>query len=293
VNNQLGTVHAVALKQGLIKDDHYSVLCKSLLCKEFKPVVLTKRTIQKVSYSHDAEDEGWIYVKSSSKSKKDKIIPVFAHSIRTDDFPIYRLDNVLPSSLACDAREFVLAIEIPEMIELLDDGSNPPLDNIFLLNNENSNESVHWIVEGYNSAFYRYAPSSMEAYLQSPIKQVIVMLNQKIRTWQPHLAQYGISWVLQVIKKGHCIYLHDDKAVGRLASFVYYLTENGWNNTDGGNLEVCTGKYHYNIPPEFNSLVYWDMVDETSPLHAVSQVKSDRKRIALVGFIQNVWELNP
>ena len=100
------------------------------------------------------------------------------------------------------------------------------------------------------------------------------------------LSLHKITWVIQLIPSGYNIGWHNDKCAGRIISFLYYLTDDDWNRTDGGALQIKKYDKITNINPTFNSLLMWPMKNNEGPLHAVEKVTSAKLRISLVGFYE-------
>lgn len=229
--------------------------------------------------------------------KKD--IDSLQFELRNEKPNIYISHNVLPIELARKAREF--AQQIP-FDNVNNDDIYIPKDNIFeescgsfLRKCKESSDTVvpkQWIWERYHKEFYRATPLDLSVFINSPIFELIDLLESK---WKKHLFElYGINmalkknvWVLQRTPKGFCISSHDDGWKDRNIAFVYYLTPDDWSIEDGGQLHVeIKPNESISINPTFNSMVLWDMIDCKSPLHWVDKVEADdsRPRIALVGF---------
>jgi Fe-S cluster biosynthesis and repair protein YggX len=146
-------------------------------------------------------------------------------------------------------------------------------------------QNSNWVTEKYRNNFYRYTPKSLEDFYNSPICELITRLEQMILKYL-NKEVHKVSWVIQYIACSNAIGVHDDVAHDRIISFVYYLTPDNYKRKHGGALKVYDGSEMYTINPIFNSLVMWDMQNNKSPLHEVTEVKQPG-RIALVGFFQS------
>jgi hypothetical protein len=237
----------------------------------------------------------------------------------------YIVKDVVPRELAERARRFLTEIPFDSTCPELNDTDNPPkrvvykeamqLDKIFKAYETKRYAPGEWTWEKYHSEFWRAAPLTSEAYWGSPVIELIDCLEERWRAtdtsklWglmpvtltgptgpvELEINPFGfrhmrkMTWVIQQVAKGYGMGWHNDDFTGRKAAFIYYLTSDDWNyKEDGGALGVCRNNdkedYVY-INPEFNTMVWWDMLKQKSPLHGVGPVKSDGKtRFALVGF---------
>jgi len=157
---------------------------------------------------------------------------------------------------------------------------------------KNENVKNEWIWEKYSHEFWRLLPTSLQAFLESPIIELIKILEKK--WYSTKIPNFDITkyqkatWVIQRIEEGNGIGFHSDTFGTRKLAFVYYLTPTDWDyKIDGGELCVCKNNIYYHfisVNPVFNSMIVWNMEVE-SPSHFVNSVKSNKQaRIALVGF---------
>lgn len=244
------------------------------------------------------------------------IEPLNFESCDKDFSHIFISNDVIPKELAERARNFAQQIPFDANVKNLNDDDNKPRDTIFGSFDISSNllsylkeattkleesKPNQWVWEKYIPDIYRATPLSLSAFFNSPIFELIDVLEAK---WKQHLFSHGgpllkkTTWVLQRVPQGHGIAIHDDGADHRQISFVYYLTPDDWSEEDGGQLyiqheltnntdnSITLTKDGTYINPTFNSMVSWNMPENKSPLHAVTEVKADnsRPRISLVGF---------
>lgn len=212
--------------------------------------------------------------------------------IHNKQFDIYICDNAIPIQLAREVREFVHSIEIDLTSAHLNDTDNLPPRKVLLeardsvdmtVSTESSPQlSNEWKWQNYASweynrtAFWRLYPTTLNAFVYSPIKRLIDLIEAKLQLTSipdidiPSLRR--LTWVIQVVLPDHGIGAHTDFGNGRKLSFLYYLTDDDWNiATDGG--ELITGDQQlYKICPKFNMLIAWPMVNGNGPLHSVATV---------------------
>lgn len=203
-------------------------------------------------------------------------------------------NDVVPYDLAKKTLNFLKTVLFDLNAPLINDNDNHPRNICYNYPSKGIPEEYksryespkEFIWEYYKINMYRLTPMNLRAFYGSPLIELIRIilwrwwLNEEINV--KNLVYTTI--VLQKISKGGHIGMHDDKAIGRRISFVYYLTDEDWSIEDGGLLGVddITGKIQ--IPPKFNSMVSWKMKDHVSPLHEVTKINSDKARYALVGF---------
>lgn len=237
----------------------------------------------------------------------------------------YIVRDVIPLELARKARNFLSEIPFDSTLPELNDTDNPPrekifkeagqLDKIFTAYRNRKYAPSEWTWEKYHSTFWRAAPLTSEAYWGSPLIELIDHLEERWRAtdtsklWglmpitltnpagsvDVQINPFGfrfmrkLTWVVQRVATGYGMGWHHDEAPDRKIAFIYYLTSDNWDyKEDGGDLCICqdtTKEDTVHINPEFNTMVWWDMFKQESPLHAVNVVKTDSKtRFALVGF---------
>ncbi len=275
-NNQLATVHDICVHHKLIDED------------ETKDVTLDVVTVEDYTPCTVVAVQGGVTIGSETVTW---VNPCDAPLVLTNDACIYHVLEAVPKALAEETRQFLRSIPVQNPIQLFDDRYNPPLVSL-RYEPEKASSSVtpnDWIVEGYTEAFYRFAPRNLQAYLGSPVRKLISHLECSIKGYYARKGVYALhknTWVVQIMKAGSRVGLHNDKVDGRELAFIYYLTPESGENV-GGHLTIYTGTRCYDIAPTFNTMVFWDMEDGASPLHEVQRVLHDMggPRIALVGFM--------
>jgi Rps23 Pro-64 3,4-dihydroxylase Tpa1-like proline 4-hydroxylase len=92
-----------------------------------------------------------------------------------------------------------------------------------------------------------------------------------------------------MIPQNYGIGRHSDACAGRKISFIYYLTSDDWyQDVDGGGLAAHVGRDCVKLNPTFNRLVAWEMFNSHGPDHYVNTVYTSKKRLALVGFFNEI-----
>ena len=207
--------------------------------------------------------------------------------------------DVIPYDLAKRCLDFIKSVPFDSNAKLINDDNNLPRNicyyyprklicNEYNCRYESPNEFT-W--EYYKLHMYRLVPITLRAFYGSPLIELINIL--LYRWWLSTEINvknliYG-TIVIQKMGLGGSIPVHNDEWRGRRVAFIYYLTDEDWNDEDGGYLGVAdwpennTQKY-IQIPPKFNTMVSWKMQEFKSPLHWVSEIKSNKARYALVGF---------
>ena len=211
--------------------------------------------------------------------------------------------------IANAARSFAAIIPFDKDISRLNDSYNQPRENIMLSLNSQLNVPIppeyagslckdfkhgnNWTWENYNTGIFRVVPLSLDAYIDSPIYDLINYILWKIHrsimdTTGENLA-FG-TVVLQRCAQGTYIPEHIDNCCKRRFSFIYYLVPDDWSEDDGGSLILEDRTIH----PKFNQLVYWwlsnHIIKDCPDIkHSVSMVNAsdDRPRLALVGFFDS------
>ena len=207
-----------------------------------------------------------------------------------ENYPyVFKIENVLDDELARKVRAFVNEIPFDDNLEVINNTDNPPKNNVVAhtVFDQEINDPTQWMWEKYHWDFYRAVPLSFNSFAGSPLIELMDVLRTR---WQyarlgTNINQCHIAtWVLQWVPKGHGIDYHKDDGYGRKVAFVYYLTED-WDENDGGELVLYDqNKEVKRYLPLFNTMIAWDMSLQPSLLHCVQTVKSDKKRIAFVGF---------
>jgi hypoxanthine phosphoribosyltransferase len=157
--------------------------------------------------------------------------------------------------------------------------------------NEMVSNPKTWVWEKYHTQIWRVAPTDLADFYSSPIMKLLEIVSARFNLskdidftkWRKNI------WVIQRVDKDFMIGEHRDSGWGRTFAFVYYLTKDTWDyKKDGGELCVYDkdDKEYVSFNPTFNSIVAWEMKNETSLLHFVNTVRADARtpRIALVGF---------
>lgn len=239
------------------------------LCQKFDELPFKFEKINEINLSEDVLDE-----KFAQEVRK------FIKSVPFLERPLSNNSDNLPES-----KVFASTYNFKEVIEAVD---KP---------NKHYNA---WYWERYNENFYRLTPKTLAAFVGSPIKKLIGLVEAKLRATFL-LADYAKStWVIQRIVEGKYMGAHLDNGYGRKFSFIYYLTD-GWSDKDGGELVVFNDEVNcmgincrllanqeiegdcVKISPNFNRLVCWELNNPNWPVHYVN--KSERgDRFALVGF---------
>jgi hypothetical protein len=220
-----------------------------------------------------------------------------------ETFPdVLVMNDVVDLELAKTVREFVFKIPFDNTLKQINDTDNQPKNTCYIdagkaefvkeafVKVEHDPTQWHW--EKYSYCIWRAAPLTLKAFINSPIFQLINVLEKKWKGGSlDNLDIYKLqmaTWVIQRVDNGQDIGAHRDDCDGRVISFLYYITPDDWDYVkDGGDLWVShDGVQQTSINPTFNSMVAWNMSDKQSPLHGVHTViaASDRPRIALVGF---------
>ena len=232
------------------------------------------------------------------------------HSTNFKD--VYIAHKVIPDKLARSAREFLEKIPIDPHARMLNDTDNKPRDAInsndeFILENSPPDPNL-WAWEYYAPGIHRAVPTTVSAFIGSPIGELITVLESSFRStnyFDIDFSQYRkATWVLQRAKRGEMIGPHTDENSFRKFAFIYYLTDDNWDfKLDGGELVISDQPYikldeidkcvrwnHRTLPgkyakinPEFNSIVAWK-IDGTSPIHWVNTLRTNKHRYTLVGF---------
>ena len=219
-----------------------------------------------------------------------------------NELEIYKCENAIPIDLATEVRTFINNIKFDLSKPHLNDTDNFPQFSV--LNEAISVKPISlsysetpsdWTWENYatwgEQSIWRLLPKNLNAFVNSPIKRLIDLVETKWATTVipeiDMLLLRKITWVIQLIPSGYNIGWHNDKCVGRIISFIYYLTDN-WDRVDGGALQIKKDNKITNINPTFNSLLMWHMKNNEGPLHAVEKVTSSKLRVSLVGFYAEI-----
>lgn len=234
---------------------------------------------------------GWLYDHYKRVSVNDIKFKPYNEAHKN----VYICENVLPKNFVKKIKSFLNEIPFNNTIQLLNDTDNKPQDDIIKSMNGKTDygtkvyDPKQWKYEKYHNDIYRVVPLSLASFIGSPIIELFEKLEMKlylsningVKIWDYRKA----TWVIQRIDKGHGIDLHSDDNPWRKIAFIYYLTDNKWNEDDGGQLVVYNNQNQsIKINPTCNSIVAWEMVNQPSPLHLVDKVKSDKPRFAFVGF---------
>lgn len=218
---------------------------------------------------------------------------------------IYVADNCVPIELAERVRDFLQDIYCDPRTKPLNDEDNQPKCNVFddvndmtqlKLAFENPiSDSKLWTYENYCTyplnSIWRILPLTLNAFIGSPIIELIntieaKWLATKFANWN---TLYKSCWVLQMIPQNYGIGRHSDACAGRKISFIYYLTSDDWyQDVDGGGLAAHVGRDCVKLNPTFNRLVAWEMFNSHGPDHYVNTVYTSKKRLALVGFFNEI-----
>jgi hypothetical protein len=246
---------------------------------------------------------GYLYMKFCESWDKEKIEPKsLSLKQHVDLSNVYISYDVLNDSYARNVRKFIYNVPFDSNKEIINDQNNLPLSNVYHTNQslilncfENSSiDPNDWVWEKFSYCLWRLAPKTLNAFLGSPIPNLITLLEKTIRSKEyfGNIAYENLkkgTWVIQRIQKGQNVGIHSDKAYGRVISFIYYLTPDDWKKSDGGGLCMLNPykKEFQRINPDFNSLIMWKSDDDNfKELHHVETVvaDNDKPRIALVGF---------
>jgi hypothetical protein len=220
------------------------------------------------------------------------------------------IKNFIEESFAQKARKFASLISFDEKIPRLNNNENQPRSSVFLsLKDKYTISSLdkyknsiydekksfmkdleQWTYENYRYGIFRAVPLTPESFINSPIYDMINTVLWKLyKSIQLSFNEDLLigTVVLQRTPFNTCIGRHIDDLSPRRISFIYYLVPDDWSDSDGGELIIDNRK----IIPKFNQLVLWklntDKTHDTEPLyHQVERVKTDRPRIALVGFFE-------
>lgn len=232
---------------------------------------------------------------------------------------VFIVKDAVSRELAERVRKFVQEIPFDSMKPVMNDIDNLPKEDVYkaFLDPNRIVDAYHnrkddpkgWNWERYAVDFWRAAPLSAEAFCGSPLIELIDVLEERWRAtdmtklWGSSLTPSKteaspfpvghftkLTWVVQKMEPGYTMGFHNDEFDYRLIAFIYYLTPDDWDyRRDGGQLVVCRNDNrndYLSINPEFNTMVWWDMHVQKSPLHSVSAVTcTDKARIALVGFL--------
>lgn len=185
-------------------------------------------------------------------------------------FPnVHVAHNIISNELAIDARDFLNKIPINHNINMLNNTDNKPrtcitdfienqnyidtyLSTISKLKSINKYPKPNpesWIWEHYGHGIYRATPTTLNAFIDSPIQKLITELESKFcsTAYFPDIdfSQYKkATWVLQKTKRGDMIGPHTDENRERKFAFIYYLTDDNWDyKNDGGDFVVSDQRY--------------------------------------------------
>lgn len=210
---------------------------------------------------------------------------------------LFIAQNVMEIEFIKYVRQFINQVVFDKIKPIINDFNNLPLSNAWSVNDFNDLNNIRstsndWIWEHYSHAFWRLTPKTLNAFVNSPVFQLITVLEDSIRRIKTF---DGIelsslkkgTWVIQRMEQGDECAIHSDAGYNRIISFVYYLTPDDWDKLDGGGfcLLDVQEKCFKRINPTFNSLIMWKSDDPyLRHIHYVEKIKTNKSRIALVGF---------
>src|SRR4029078_7259485 len=142
---------------------------------------------------------------------------------------IYHYDNVVPLPLAQKCRQFLNDIIFDPNKPLMNDITNLPNDNVYndLRDRYLATEAVlnatydplKWVWEKYNFHFFRASPLTKEAFVGSPIVELLDYLRHKFY-YTKDFKKYNVeTWVIQLIPVGSDIGWHMDDNGDRKIAF--------------------------------------------------------------------------
>ena len=108
-----------------------------------------------------------------------------------------------------------------------------------------------------------------------------------------------VDCAVNVHAEGCHLLCHDDVIGTRRVSFIVYLTDEGWESSDGGNLELYGSSVgtcsdgaarreplpspSATVPPTFNTMAMFSVLPNVS-YHSVEEVRGSRPRMSVQGW---------